>query len=956
MLKVRKLDMDAGNLYIVVLNEKALKKLSLHPLDRIDVIKKRERLTCIVNVSNRIVGDEEIGLYECVAESLKLETGDEVRIEVQLEPKSVKYIKEKLGGRELTHKEIREIVRDTVNRDLTDVEIAAFITGLELNGMSIKEAEYLSKAMVETSKTLDFGKNVYDKHCLPEDTPVIIRNSGNVKVDDIGHIIDNVFEKNGKYVKYENGAESVNKNLNNIHVLAHDENGFVDFKPVSTIFRAKSPEFLYEMNLLGNRKIKATENHTIFVLKNGKITNLPIKKIKKGDFVLVPCKIKKNKIIKHVSLYNLVYKKRQKKIPEKIKITPEFMRLLGYYVSEGFTNSQGVFLNFGSHENDLIKDSANCIKKVFKINPTVNKPHKTAVRVCIYNQVLSKVFDNILKAGESSLKKQIPSFIFDVEDEMKFEFLKALFKGDGYVRRGYEAVYVTSSKKLSTGLQYLLSILGLSVSISTKNPGEREFTTKNGKHISKTAKSYYIYTQARGIFGGRKKSNVAFVNLLPIKELGKIDTKEIGWVFRRELKRQNYITKQKLARIENYIESNDVKKLIHGHLSVLMVKEVKKIKSTSKYVYDFQVEKFHRFVAGTAPICIHNSIGGIPGKKETLLVVPVVAAAGLTIPKTSSRAISSPAGTADIVETIANVEFGFEEIKRIVDKYKGCMVWGGAVDLAPADDIFVKIEYPLKIDPLFLPSVMSKKKAVNASHVVIDIPTGRGAKIKTFMEANKIAEDFVELGRRLGIHVRCAITHGEQPVGHAIGPALEAREALETLMGKGPGSLVNKALGLSAIIFEMAGKKNPRELAERILKSGRAEKKFRQIIGAQGGNPRLKPKDIAVGLNKFEVRSPRKGRVFWIRNDQIIELARKLGCPRDKGAGILLNKKVGYPVKKNELIFTMYSDNDKRFSHALKFLQHAEPVIIRESASEEMIIDVVPSRKHRYKKSFFFER
>jgi len=514
LLKVKKLDMDAGNIYIVVFNEATLKKYGLHPLDRVDVIKKRERLTCIINVSNRIVENDEIGLYRCVAEGLKLETGDNVRIEIQLEPKSVEYIKEKLAGKNLNFKEIREIVVDTVNRDLTDVEIAAFVTGLEVNGMTMDEAEYLSRTMVETSKTLNFGKKVYDKH----------------------------------------------------------------------------------------------------------------------------------------------------------------------------------------------------------------------------------------------------------------------------------------------------------------------------------------------------------------------------------------------------------------------------------------------------------SLGGIPGKKETLLVVPIVAAAGLFIPKTSSRAISSPAGTADIVETIANVEFGFEEIKRIVKECNGCMVWGGAVDLAPADDIFVNIEYPLKIDPLFLPSVMSKKKAVNSSHVVIDIPTGRGAKIKTFMEANKIAEDFIELGKRLNIEVRCAITHGDQPVGHAIGPALEAKEALETLMGKGPESLINKAIGLSTIIFEMAGKKDPKELAERILKSGKAERKFRQIIGAQGGNPKLKPSDIPVGMNKFEVRSARKGRVFWIRNDLVIELARKLGCPKDKGAGILLNKKVGYSVKKNELLFMMYSDNDRRFSSALKFLQHSEPIIVRESASEEMIIDTVPSRKHRYKGSFFFER
>ncbi|MCK4634342.1 MAG: thymidine phosphorylase, partial [Candidatus Aenigmarchaeota archaeon] len=179
---------------------------------------------------------------------------------------------------------------------------------------------------------------------------------------------------------------------------------------------------------------------------------------------------------------------------------------------------------------------------------------------------------------------------------------------------------------------------------------------------------------------------------------------------------------------------------------------------------------------------------------------------------------------------------------------------------------------------------------------------------------------------------------------------------LETLMGKGHESLIEKSLGLSTIIFEMAKKKNPRELAERILKSGKAEKKFRQIIGAQGGNPKIKPSHILVGDYKFEIRSEKKGRVFWVRNDRIIELARRLGAPKDKGAGMLLNKKVGYPVKKKELLFTMYAENEKRLSHALKFLEHTEPIKVRERVSQEMIIDVIPSKKHLYKKRFFFER
>jgi len=204
-----------------------------------------------------------------------------------------------------------------------------------------------------------------------------------------------------------------------------------------------------------------------------------------------------------------------------------------------------------------------------------------------------------------------------------------------------------------------------------------------------------------------------------------------------------------------------------------------------------------------APVLDKHSIGGVPGDKATLLVVPIVSAAGFTIPKTSSRAITSPAGTADRVEVLCPVDLTSEEIRAVVEKTNACLVWGGALDLAPADDLFIQVEYPLSIDPLLLPSIMSKKKAISADYVVMDIPAGRGAKIKTIGEAHALARDFIELGRRLDMRVHCAVTFGEQPIGYAIGPALEAREALSTLMGEGPVDLIDKATSLAGILFEM---------------------------------------------------------------------------------------------------------------------------------------------------------
>ncbi|MCD6367544.1 MAG: AMP phosphorylase [Candidatus Aenigmarchaeota archaeon] len=365
----------------------------------------------------------------------------------------------------------------------------------------------------------------------------------------------------------------------------------------------------------------------------------------------------------------------------------------------------------------------------------------------------------------------------------------------------------------------------------------------------------------------------------------------------------------------------------------------------NEYLSRAMIETGNKINWGKKRIFDKHSLGGIPGKKESLLIVPIVAAAGLTIPKTSSRAVSSASGTADTMESIANVEFTLDEIKRIVKKHGGCIVWGGSVDLSPADDIFIQVEHPLEIDPMFLPSIMSKKKSVGSTDVVIDIPMGREAKVKTISSAHTLAREFIELGRRLSMRVRCAITYGEQPIGHAIGPALEAREALETLMGNGPNSLIQKAIGLSSIIFDMAGKKKPMKLAEYILKSGKAEKKFREIVGAQGGDPKLKPKDIHIGEKKFDVISKKSGTVFWIRNFQLTELARTLGAPKDKGAGIYLYKKKGYKVKKGEKLFTMFSESEAKLDNALEKLKKMEPVVVRERISQEIIMDVIKEVK-----------
>ena len=354
------------------------------------------------------------------------------------------------------------------------------------------------------------------------------------------------------------------------------------------------------------------------------------------------------------------------------------------------------------------------------------------------------------------------------------------------------------------------------------------------------------------------------------------------------------------------------------------------------------------------PIVDKHSIGGVPGDKTTLLVVPIVAAAGLTIPKSSSRAITSAAGSADRVEVLMPVSLSIDEMREVVEKTNGCMVWGGSLNLAPADDMFVRIEHPLSIDPLLLPSIMSKKKAVNAELLVLDIPTGRGTKVKTIGDAELLAKDFMELGQRLNIKVQCAITYGEQPVGYTVGPALEAQEALRVLMGERyVPDLVDKATDIAGILLEMSGMKNGKTLAMEILKSGKAEKKLREIIGAQGGNPEVKPEDIYVGEETFTIRSKKKGYLLWINNASLVEIARLAGAPKDKGAGVHLHKKIGDAVRENDPLFTIHAERDIKLQRAIDRLKKSYVLGIGERM--EMLIHEVREPPIP-KKMFMLER
>ena len=327
-----------------------------------------------------------------------------------------------------------------------------------------------------------------------------------------------------------------------------------------------------------------------------------------------------------------------------------------------------------------------------------------------------------------------------------------------------------------------------------------------------------------------------------------------------------------------------------------------------------------------------HSIGGVPGNKYALLTVPIVASAGLKIPKTSSRAITSAAGTADVVEVLTRVDLTVEEIKRVVKETNGCMVWGGALDLAPADDITINVERPLGIDPepLLLSSVMAKKLAMGINKLLIDIPTGYGAKVKSIKEASNLARKFIELSDRLKIVTECAITYGGQPIGRAIGPALEAKEALLALEDykQAPTSLIEKSISLAGILLEMGGVApvgEGKELAEDLLARGKAHDKFMEIIVAQGGKE-VSSDEIEVGKYKADIHSPIDGYVTKISNFGITRIAKEAGAPNDKKAGVYLNVKVGNKVEKGDVLYTIYSDSEERLKSAVKLARVIYPI------------------------------
>ena len=317
-----------------------------------------------------------------------------------------------------------------------------------------------------------------------------------------------------------------------------------------------------------------------------------------------------------------------------------------------------------------------------------------------------------------------------------------------------------------------------------------------------------------------------------------------------------------------------------------------------------------------------HCIGGVPGNRTTMIVIPIIAAAGYVIPKTSSRAITSPAGTADTMECLAKVEMSEAKIRQVVRKTGACIVHGGSINLAPADDKIIEVEHPLSIDAegQLLASVMAKKHSVSANHVLIDIPMGKSVKARNPKEANHLKKMFELIGRKLGMNVQVVITDGSHPIGNGIGPLLEAEDVVAVLRNDplSPQDLREKSLMLAGKLLEMVcacKRGDGLRIAQDILESGKALAKMNEIINLQG-----KQKKLELGKYRFTVHAGRSGKIIEIDNDVIAKIARIAGAPVDKGAGLYLTKKISDKVRKGDLLYTVYAESEFKLGLAKEFL------------------------------------
>ncbi len=338
-----------------------------------------------------------------------------------------------------------------------------------------------------------------------------------------------------------------------------------------------------------------------------------------------------------------------------------------------------------------------------------------------------------------------------------------------------------------------------------------------------------------------------------------------------------------------------------------------------------------------SPIADKHCVGGLPGHRTTPLVVAMVAANGLWMPKTSSRAITSPAGTADTMETLTRVDLNLDDMQRVVEQENGCLVWGGAVRLSPVDDVLIRISRVMDLDAegQLVASVLSKKIAAGSSHLVLDVPVGATAKIRSRADGERLAGRLAAVANAFGVETRILLTDGSQPVGNGIGPALEARDILAVLDNSAnvPLDLRERSIELAGALLELCGAAEPgrgKTLAAGSLDSGRALAKFVAICEAQGrfSQPPLSCQQVVV-------EAARRGQVRRFDNRRLARIAKLAGAPAAAAAGLDLHVHLGDPVEIGQPLYTIHAETVGELNYAREFAGSNGDIITIAADGEE---------------------
>ena len=312
----------------------------------------------------------------------------------------------------------------------------------------------------------------------------------------------------------------------------------------------------------------------------------------------------------------------------------------------------------------------------------------------------------------------------------------------------------------------------------------------------------------------------------------------------------------------------------------------------------------------------------VSGNETTIIVVPILASLWITVPKTFSKAITSPAATGECVNVLMDIEFEKQEVIRLTDKVWACLVWNEKLNLAPVNDRIIKVSSPLGMEPYarMISSIMAKNYAMWINHCLIDIPMWPTAKVATMKDAKRVAKRFKEIWEYLWIKMDVQITDGNQPVGRWIWACLQTREALRILQQYKIRSedLENKAIFLASKILVLCGAANSMSNAKKLVKAQlenwEAWKKMQEIIKAQNWEPNIKSEDIQLGKFSHDVIADKDCIITKVDMKHLNTMVRWLWAPKEYQAWIYLHKKLWDKIKKWELIYTMYSPSANKLN------------------------------------------